>query len=1037
MKALRTVMLTIAVLMTATGGSTLSAAPTATLTGESADIGVLGSTAWPLNDSRADARSGPIRHDRAAERDGGDADSHPWLPTSINTLVLEVDGDCPDDADAGLPGHQIAVELWMRNLSQEITGFQAFVQFDVTKLSFVSGTYTDVPFDQHIPTTITATPAGEIDVSSSSSAGLPGTSADSLLATFVFTVIEACESTAVTFRDPVGPFTSELSFEGVPVSTALMDTPFFDLDDEPPVLSSCPDPVETTVECDTPVPPPPAVSATDACDGEVTLVFEEVVVNGACPPEYDVIRTWTATDSCGNMASCQQIVHVVDTTEPVVSGLTVSGATVDAACEGTITFSATVTDNCCLDAGDVVVGVTVADGTLTYNPGSDLTIVQVSPQEVSITGTALVSDLTACPAVVTVTVDAEDCCDSAAVQASASADVIDTTAPVIDSVIATGGDVDDDCEFEVPFTASMSDNCCIHEEDVAIDVRLIAGTATLGTPSYTLTPNGGNGYDIAGSVPVSGVSACPATVQVTVFVTDCCGNPAGAAATTPDDGLWSESFVGGGPGQVGNLVRAWSDETTPQWTLWDTALESVVLVSDTVVGGDGERVYRTVYTGGQLDVDGTLLGGGGGMITADVIRHVHLTHQVFVGGVVDWGLSYTDTVTYAAGGGDAGLTVTGHALFVGAGSPAPPGYPPLEAAAGHWGTFAGITLTAVDTGVADLYDRIDPVISGCPDDITVNADAGGCTAVVTWTPPTATDNCGPVSEWSSHDPGDAFPVGPTTVTYEFTDGCGNASTCTFDVTVEAENEVTTTVVLGSVYPGAGGVPDPLSRCIQFVARETVTSACAEEVHTLVDFTPGTGGEATAVVTFDVACGAWDQLCAKDEQHTLYEHAALDVTGPTYTGAAPLILLSGDTDNDSDVDIHDVTWLMYQWSQGSGPAAPGGCPFDGTRDADFSNDDILNSTDYLMLSDNWLQWRVCPCTALVGPPPAFESSVSIHVSQLPPRVAATVDFNRDGVVDFKDVKVFESANGLSNTLSSQLQVTATPKGNASIGRSMGN
>ena len=51
------------------------------------------------------------------------------------------------------------------------------------------------------------------------------------------------------------------------------------------------------------------------------------------------------------------------------------------------------------------------------------------------------------------------------------------------------------------------------------------------------------------------------------------------------------------------------------------------------------------------------------------------------------------------------------------------------------------------------------------------------------------------------------------------------------------------------------------------------------------------------------------------QHTLFEHAAVDITGTAYSGAAPLLLLAGDTDNDSDVDIHDVTWLMYQWNSG--------------------------------------------------------------------------------------------------------------------------
>jgi hypothetical protein len=40
-----------------------------------------------------------------------------------------------------------------------------------------------------------------------------------------------------------------------------------------------------------------------------------------------------------------------------------------------------------------------------------------------------------------------------------------------------------------------------------------------------------------------------------------------------------------------------------------------------------------------------------------------------------------------------------------------------------------------------VVDTEDPVLTACPEDIEVNADAGVCTAVVTYTPPTATDEC--------------------------------------------------------------------------------------------------------------------------------------------------------------------------------------------------------------------------------------------------------------------------------------------------------
>ena len=55
---------------------------------------------------------------------------------------------------------------------------------------------------------------------------------------------------------------------------------------------------------------------------------------------------------------------------------------------------------------------------------------------------------------------------------------------------------------------------------------------------------------------------------------------------------------------------------------------------------------------------------------------------------------------------------------------------------------------------------------------------------VTWTEPTATDNSGMTSTVTqSHQPGDSFNVGTTTVTYTFTDMAGNQAQCSFSVTL--------------------------------------------------------------------------------------------------------------------------------------------------------------------------------------------------------------------------------------------------------------
>ena len=64
-------------------------------------------------------------------------------------------------------------------------------------------------------------------------------------------------------------------------------------------------------------------------------------------------------------------------------------------------------------------------------------------------------------------------------------------------------------------------------------------------------------------------------------------------------------------------------------------------------------------------------------------------------------------------------------------------------------------------------------ISVRPPDINQTADSGDCEAVVTWTAPTADDNCSATLS-STHNPGDSFNVGTTTVTYTATDAAGNS-----------------------------------------------------------------------------------------------------------------------------------------------------------------------------------------------------------------------------------------------------------------------
>lgn len=103
-----------------------------------------------------------------------------------------------------------------------------------------------------------------------------------------------------------------------------------------------------------------------------------------------------------------------------------------------------------------------------------------------------------------------------------------------------------------------------------------------------------------------------------------------------------------------------------------------------------------------------------------------------------------------------------------------------------YGSFTVVALTSLTGGTMccppPITDTTPPVITGCPANINQSTGAA-CNAVVTWTAPTATDNCTLSSLTPTHAPGSTFPIGSTNVVYTATDSYGNTSTCSFNVTV--------------------------------------------------------------------------------------------------------------------------------------------------------------------------------------------------------------------------------------------------------------
>ena len=127
-----------------------------------------------------------------------------------------------------------------------------------------------------------------------------------------------------------------------------------------------------------------------------------------------------------------------------------------------------------------------------------------------------------------------------------------------------------------------------------------------------------------------------------------------------------------------------------------------------------------------------------------------------------------------------------------------------------------VTYTATDatgnnstcTFVVTVNDNEPIAIANCPADIMQDVSPGQPSTSVSWTLPTASDNCPGASISGSHNPGDQFFIGITIVTYTASDANGNTATCTFNVIVNDPSGPLGIVCPGDVTISCSDTTDP-------------------------------------------------------------------------------------------------------------------------------------------------------------------------------------------------------------------------------------
>lgn len=513
------------------------------------------------------------------------------------------------------------------------------------------------------------------------------------------------------------------------------------VDNSVPTIVNCPanQNLTITANCDVALPDfTSTLNVTDNCSPAVSIILTQSPVAGTILSGNGTVQTvtLTATDANGNVTTCTFDVTVVDGVNPTfVSCTPDQNETPDVNCQFVLpdyTSLSTVSDNC-TPAGSIVV---------TQSPAVGATI----------NGTSVIT-LTAT--------------DQAGNTATCTFQVIltDGTPPTITSGCPANQTVNADasCGFTMTdFTGSITvtDNCNLAAAITITQSPAVGSTLPIGPTTVTLTATDMNGnatsctFDITvvdNTVPTFVV--CPSNQNLTIT--------ANCDAALPD--YTSTATV--------------SDNCTPTGTI--TVTQSPV--AGTVISGNGtvQTITLTATDGNgnsaTCTFDVTLVDGVNPTIVScvpnqneipDANCQFTLTDYTSLASVTDNCVTSTITVTQNP---TAGTVITGTTT---------------------------ITLTATDqdgnaatcTFDVILADGTPPTItSGCPTNQNVNADASCGFSLTDFTGSiTVTDNCNTSASvviTQSPVAGTVLPLGTTTVTLTATDLTGNATSCTFDVTV--------------------------------------------------------------------------------------------------------------------------------------------------------------------------------------------------------------------------------------------------------------
>ncbi|MDP2039609.1 HYR domain-containing protein, partial [Algoriphagus sp.] len=295
---------------------------------------------------------------------------------------------------------------------------------------------------------------------------------------------------------------------------------------------------------------------------------------------------------------------------------------------------------------------------------------------------------------------------------------------------------DDNCEIE-SFTADFASGTIfpVGETTVTYTARDIHGNTE--TASFTVT---------VADLEKPSITDVPTNIEMTADA-GICGAVVTWIAPTADDNCEIESFTA--DYTSGEIFPV--GETTVTYTAMD-------------IHGNTEKASFTVTV---TDLEKPSI--------KDVPTNIEMTADAGICGAV---------VTWIAPTADDNCEIESFTADIASGTVFPVGETTVTYTATD---IHGNTETASFT--VTVADAEAPVIT-CPANISNTVEFGKVGKVITYDLPTATDNCGipTVVLISGLASGEVFPIGITTVTYRATDAAGNATECSFTVSITESDD---------------------------------------------------------------------------------------------------------------------------------------------------------------------------------------------------------------------------------------------------------